>query len=137
MMRARSSVFCSIRSNQRRRITARSFAGLARHAAHALSAASMAWQVSVVPMRGIVDMVPVGQRQVEDLGALRRLTPPALRVFYGKDLLALPFIQLGVPRHAGNTKEAGGQPMFGATERAFTGHGKSISLPCPSRLARS
>src|SRR5690606_34351182 len=84
-------------------------------------------RIGMLPVPG-TDMVTVGQRQVEDLGAFGRLTPPALRVFYGKDLLALPFIQLGVPRHAGNTKEAGGQPMFGATEHAFTGHGKSISL---------
>jgi hypothetical protein len=49
---ARSSWFASIRSNQRRRIAARSLAGRRRHAGNARAAASIAVRVSARPGLG-------------------------------------------------------------------------------------
>lgn len=54
---ARSSAFSIIRSCHLRRITARCFAVVARHAGQAALAVSIARRVSAVPMRGTVAMV--------------------------------------------------------------------------------
>ena len=54
MIAARSSLFASIRSNQRRRIAARSLASILRQAGMAALAASMARRVSSAPIFGIV-----------------------------------------------------------------------------------
>src|SRR5581483_2490446 len=53
-MSARSSTLAIMSSYQRRRMTLRSFAVLARHAGHAASAASIARRVSAAPMSGTV-----------------------------------------------------------------------------------
>jgi len=68
MMAAKSSLCSIIKSNQRRRMTARSFPVLARQVGHEASAASVAARVSLSPISGTVSMTaPVAGSETEAL----------------------------------------------------------------------